>query len=202
MKKFLVLLSIALLMSCNRSNNYIADEIFTTTFSEDDVVEINSLIDYVDKLVTKETDHKDINAAYHAYFVKLKTNWHPRHLIVPIPCKEKFSFLEHIKKSTLDEFWRVDSGGYNTTRYYAPCPKSLIININGKYVDYLKEVGKSDSIYFDLQDNIVTMGDIPKGGVIRFLADNNSIDFGLIKNRLLAMVCIFSIEEPLEKIGE
>lgn len=202
MKIILILVSIALLTGFNKSNIYESDRIFITTFSKEELVEINSLIDHVDKLVIKETDNEDINTAYHLYFEKLKTNMDDGHYIIPFNSKDKFSFLEHIIENTFDEFWRVDTRNYDTTKYYAPCNEFLSINPNGKYVDYINEIGKSDSIFFDLNENILSMGDISRTGLIRFLANNSSIDFNLIKNRLLAVVCIFSIAEPTERIPD
>lgn len=201
MKIILILVSIALLTGFNKSNIYEPDRIFITTFSKEELVEINSLIDHVDKLVIKETDNEDINTAYHLYYEKLKTNMGDGHYIVPFNSKDKFSFLEHIKENTFDEFWRVDTRNYDTTKYYAQCNEFLSINPNGKYVDYINEIGKSDSVFFDFHENILSMGDISRTGLIRFLAINSSIDYNLIKNRLLAVVCIFSISEPIEKIA-
>ncbi|GAO31098.1 hypothetical protein JCM15548_13434 [Geofilum rubicundum JCM 15548] len=71
--------------------------------------------------------------------------------------------------------------------------------MNGKFVDYIGEVGKTDSMYYYLHDHVRAMGDISSGVVIQKLADGSGIDYHLIKNRLLAMVLIMAIAEPMEK---
>ncbi len=202
MKSFLIAVFIILLMACTKSPDYETDEIFTATFSDEDIVEINTLIAFVDSVVLSETDMEDINMAYASYLKKLVTAMHAGNDIVPINFKDKFSFLEQVKKSTLGEFWYNFTSYYDPKLYPEPYNRFLSINVYGKYVEYMGEVGKSDSIHYYVHDNIVGMGDISSSLVIEFMADSSNIDYHLIKNRLLSMVCIMGIAEPVEKSEE
>lgn len=101
----------------------------------------------------------------------------------------------------MEEFWYNFTSDYDSTRHAERNHRFLSININGKFVDYIGEVGQSDSMYYYLHDQIRAMGDISTGLVVQNLADGSDIDYHLIKNRLLAMVCIFSMAERLDSSG-
>ncbi|WP_162198254.1 hypothetical protein, partial [Geofilum rubicundum] len=118
---------------------------------------------------------------------------------VPINFKDKFLFLEEVEEGTLGEFWYNFTSDYDSTRHAERNHRFLTINMNGKFVDYIGEVGKTDSMYYYLHDHVRAMGDISSGVVIQKLADGSGIDYHLIKNRLLAMVLIMAIAEPMEK---
>jgi hypothetical protein len=185
-------------MACNKRPDYETDEIFTATFSEDDIVEINTLIAFVDSVVLSETDDEDINMAYASYLKKLVASMNGWDYIVPINFKDKFSFLEQVEKSTLGEFWYNFTSYYDPKLYPEPYNRFLNINVYGEYVEYMGEVGKSDSMHYYIHDNIMGMRDISSSLVIEFMADSSNIDYHLIKNRLLSMVCIMGIAEPME----
>jgi hypothetical protein len=107
-----------------------------------------------------------------------------------------------VKKSTLGEFWNNFTSDYDPKLYPEPHNRFLTINIYGKYVEYIGEVGKSDSMHYYFHDHIVAMGDIPWGIALHILANSPDIDYHLIKNRLMAMVLIMAIAEPVEKSEE
>ncbi|ASB47963.1 hypothetical protein [Alkalitalea saponilacus] len=119
--------------------------------------------------------------------------------IVPINSEEKFMFLEGINESTFNEFWYVKYPNNNKIHSKETSRTELLININGKYVDYIRKLEETDPLFQDLHEVIMSTGYVLSTSMIIFLAENESIDFNLIKNRLLAVVCIFLISEPIEK---
>jgi hypothetical protein len=199
MKSFLIPLFILLLMACSKRPAYETDEIFKATFSADDIVAINALIGFVDSVVMKETGSEDVHTAYALYFEKLNMCLHGGNYMVPINFKDKFSFLEEVEEGTLGEFWYNFTSDYDSTRHTERNHRFLTINMNGKFVDYIREVGQSDSMCYYLHDQIMAMGDISRSMVIQKLADGSGIGYHLMKNRLLAMVCIFSMAERADR---
>jgi hypothetical protein len=121
------------------------------------------------------------------------------HFIVPIDAEAKYLLFENIKESTLKEFWHVHSSKRDSTGCDLINKGRLSLNINGKFIDYIEKKGKTDTLFYDLHSIIITIGDIPITGTITFLAENNSVDFKKIEYRLLAVVCLLSMDEPVEK---
>ena len=200
-KKILFSFCFVLLLSCNERSDLKSDKAFVKTFNQEELDDIIFLIDYVDILVKEETGVEDINSAYRLYFNNLRARMFEGHFMVPIKSEAKFSFLENIEESTFNEFWYVDMAHIDTTRDTGTNSKKLRVNIYGKYLDYIRKVGESDDYFCDLHEFIMGSGDISRSGLIIYFANNKSVDYQLIKNRLLAVVCIFSINEPLKPLN-
>ena len=197
-KKILFAFCFVFLLSCNERSDLKTDKAFVSTFNQEELDDISYLIDCIDHLVKEETGVDDINSAYRLYFNNLRARMFEGHFMVPIKSEAKFLFLENIEESTFNEFWYVDMAHIDTTRDTGTNSKKLRVNINGKYLDYLRKVGESDVCFRDLHDSIISSGDISRSRLIIYFADNTNLNYRLIKNRLLAVVCIFSINEPLK----
>ncbi|PZX13412.1 hypothetical protein LX69_02668 [Breznakibacter xylanolyticus] len=178
-------------LGCTDHNTFKNDETLNEIFTPNEIHDISTLIDYTDDIVKSKTNQKDINHAYHVYFDILKDSMLANNYIIPISNKMKFNFLKSIDKNTIKEFWHIHhSKNINN--------EELILNRNGKFLNYIKEIGKSDSIFNDFYHFTIDMGDIYKAGLIIYFSNNDKINFNLAQNRILAMVCIFSISEEIK----
>ncbi len=186
-----------LLINFSTKYNLESDHIYLETFNDEEHRDLTLLIDFSDDLVQKKTQKNNINEAYHLYFDRLQAAMLQGYFIVPIDDKEKFHLLENVNGSTIDEIWHVDSLGGKRTDHRSKV--KLTLNINGKFIDYIEKTGNTDSIFYGIHDIFVAMGDIHRSGFINFLAEGNNIDFNKIRYRLLAVVCLLSINEPLER---
>ncbi|TCO04425.1 hypothetical protein [Natronoflexus pectinivorans] len=199
LKNILFITCFGLLVSFNMKYNLETDKILVETFNDEELNDIIKLIDYVDKLVKAETKSDDVKTAYPLYFEKLKINMFEGNYIVPINRETKCSIFERINENTFDEFWYLQCANMNKISSMETSRTELSININGKYVDYIRKIGEADPLFQDLYEFIMSTGHILSASMMIFLASNEGVDFNLIKNRLLAVVCIFSISEPIEK---
>ncbi|PHS50741.1 MAG: hypothetical protein COB01_11930 [Lutibacter sp.] len=72
---------------------------------------------------------------------------------------------ESISKSTFDKIWGFSkSWKYSDTTKY----KSIGISTVGKYVDYLKDVGKENNYIIEYTDNFLSIGDIDGLGLLGY----------------------------------
>jgi len=189
MKKVFFLSLMIFLLGCSNNINLKSDKVSVKIFDKKELIDIQNIIDFVDDIVKENTNQEEINKAYHLYFDTLKDSMFASNFIVPINRDKKLKFLESINEKTVEEFWLTD---YSQNRF-------LILNRNGKFMEYLKNIAETDTVYYHFYDNFYAMGDITTSQLIIHFSNNNDIDFNEVKNRLLAAICLFTISEPVVK---
>lgn len=202
MKNYIAFFCVAFLLfmiwmtSCSQPDPLESDNSLTLFFSKQQIEDIGLMIKYADIIVTKKTKESDINLAYHAYFDYLKRCMFEGEYVVPLKNAKSFLFFDEISESTYGVFWHLaESFSFDSTS----CDENPIIslNINGAYVKYLEKLGVTDSFFYYLHDNISFAGDLSRSQLILRLSNDDTIDFRTNPYRILAMVCVFSIYEPL-----
>ncbi len=191
---------LALLQSCAPTSNHIVpDEIAKEIFSPAELKGIEEMITYVDRQVSEITNTTDINESYHTYFDELES------FVFPAFIKDttKFKFLETIDEEAFSTIWRIDDHKTmvktkDTVLTDLQGFKSLELNHQGKYLNYLKEIGKTDKWYAAQYEIIEIAGDISPATVAWFREHHQEFDFTLFKDRLWATVFLLRMGDPLE----
>ncbi len=178
-----------------------AKEIFTSK----ELKGIKEMIKFVDRAVSQSVDTTDINQAYHIYFDTLGS-FAEKGIMFPSLLKDsiKFKYLESIDKTAFDAIWQMDD--YVRILKYRDITltdlhgfKTLFLNYEGKYLKYLKEIGKSDSHYAEIYNGIEIAGDIPPSIFGWFILSHQEFDFTLFKDRLWATVFLLRLGDPFEE---
>jgi hypothetical protein len=196
-----VLTVLAFFHSCAPTRNHIVpDEIAKEIFSPDELKGIEKMITYVDRQVSEITNETDINESYHTYFNELSFD------VFPALVKDtaKFKFLETIDEEAFSTIWRMDDHKRmvktkDTVLTDLHGFKSLELNYNGKYLNYLKEIGKTDKRYAEIYESIEIAGDLSPSAVAWFRDHHQELDFTLFKDRLWATVLLLRMGDPLDE---
>jgi hypothetical protein len=158
------------------------------------------MITYVDRQVSEITNETDINKSYHTYFNELSFD------VFPALVKDtaKFKFLETIDEEAFSTIWRMDDHKRmvktkDTVLTDLHGFKSLELNYNGKYLNYLKEIGKTDKRYAEIYESIEIAGDLSPSAVAWFRDHHQELDFTLFKDRLWATVLLLRMGDPLDE---
>jgi hypothetical protein len=209
MKRLTILIFAAftVFQSCTQTDNLIKpDEIAKEVFSPAELDGIIKLIQFVDSVVCDKANTTDVNQAYHTYFESMETyieseDKFPDYGLVKDSVK--FNFLERMDKAAIDAIWRIDNKKkvirYKDTFLTDVRMKSLEINLSGNYLDYIEEIGKSDSVYYHFHESIMVAGDIAPSIVLWFNGVHENFDFNIFKNRLWATVFLLRMGDPLDE---
>lgn len=162
------------------------------------------MIKLVDSKVAANENVTDINQAYHVYFEKLNASAATGKMPLALFCDSvKFSLPETLGNEAFSAIWEIsESAKTDSASMDIPVAKILMLNLQGKYMRYLKETGKSDSLYSGIVGGIESSGDISPSVISWFLAQHKAFDFTLFKNRLWATVFILRMSEPAEERTE
>ncbi len=181
--------------------DFAAKEIFTSK----ELKGIKEMIKFVDGVVSDSTNVADINQAYHLYLENYKS-YVDAGTFFPALLKDsiKFKYLENMDKDTSEAIWRIDDS-VKKIRFKTLALddvkgiKTLELNYFGKYLKYLKEIGKTDSQYADFHKMIEISGDIPVSLATWFPTHHQEFDFTLFKDRLWATVFLLRLGDPFEE---
>ncbi|NKI25248.1 hypothetical protein HCG49_01570 [Arenibacter sp. 6A1] len=177
-----------------------SDGLISKTFSEKEIQGLESMVRYVDNLVTKGKNQPDINNAYHLFFEKIAQSTEYN---VPIKETEKYQFLKNLDSVQFSVVWRfvtdINMLSIRDTVYrnLDNFPQ-LVIKPFSIYMDYLEEVGKEDSYFNVLQKNFEAAGGFSAGDAYWFPRNHSAFDFTVPKNRLWAVIFILRMEETYE----
>lgn len=204
-----ILAVLVILQSCTPTNRkLVADETAKKIFNTTELKGIEKTINFVDSIILDNTNAADINQSYHAYFDKLKP-YILEGKFYPSLVKDsiKFKFLETLNEEAFAAIWRIDDN-IRKVRYKDTILtdlhgfKWLELNSQGKYLIYLKEIGKSDNWYAGLYKSIEIAGDISPSFSTWFPMHHQEFDFTLFKNRLWAAVLLLRMGEPFDESVE
>lgn len=192
---------LALFQSCTPTKNHIVpDEVAKEIFSPAELKGIEEMIAYVDRQVSEVTKKTDINESYHSYFNGLES------AVFPALVKDtaKFKFLGTIDEEAFSTIWRMDDHTEmvktkDTVLTDLHGYQLLELNYNGKYLNYLKEIGKTDKHYADIYKSIEIAGDLSPSAFAWFREHHQELDFTRFKDRLWATVILLRIGDPLEE---
>lgn len=208
MKNLLIsIYAVLISMQCfaQDSENLITDETAKTIFTSTELKGIEEMIKFVDDAVSDGVEATDINQAYHAFFDKL-ASYLVKGDFLPSLFKDsiKFKYLETIDNTAFDAIWRMDNY-VRMIRYRDTILtdvhgfKTLQVNLDGKYLKYLKETGKTDSFYEGLYNSFEIAGDMPASTYTWFPMHHQEFDFSLFKDRLWATVFLLWMGDPIEE---
>ena len=204
--KFTLLLIIGLIFfSCQSKFDLKSDKHLTEIFSNNELVEIEKMINFVDNRVVELTGSKDINEAYHQLFDKInKAMQDSLSFLVPFEEEEKYKFLQSLDTTVFSEFWymgnHIRKAVYKDSIYQdLDNYRYLDLRHSGRYSDYLDKIGESDAYYQSVKQTLDFAIGLAPSIVASFLKTHNEFDFTIPKNRLWASVFILAIEEPHDK---
>lgn len=208
MKDFKIVITLVIattFFSCENDKHdridFRADKDLCQIFNADEIESMASIINFVDSAVVSITKNNSKAEAYHDFFKIYGESLQKGKRIVPFIEIEKYNFLESLDEGTFNAIWRfdtqIDRVKYKDTILtnvdYITC---LTMNPQGRYMEYIKQIGKRDKRYKDLHDIIYAMGDISTSTGLWTIHDE--FDFGKVENRIFAAIYILKIEDTYE----
>ncbi len=200
MNRFIVSLSFLMITSqlfCQNRVDITSDTSLNKVFNQTEIRGLESMIQYVDDMVLNRENITDVNEAYHQYFEEIAQT---REYIVPFEENEKYKFLEGLDSLQFSSIWRfsydvkfINTGDtiYRNLKNF----KMLEIKPFSKYMDYLKDIGRNDVYFKNLQQEFDGAGNMMLNTSEWFPKNHMNFDFTIPKNRLWAAIYLLRREE-------
>ena len=177
------------------------DKLLNKYFNKTELIDFNLMINFVDSIVFKLTNEKEIDLAYHQYFDTLNQRLDCCEL--GIDQNEKYRFLFKLNSDLIEKIWRLESSTKevrtkDTILYDLIDFPYIELNAMGNYLKYLQDLGKEDPFFKELSEIITVTGDMPPSVIAGFLHDNKKFDFSKMEYRLWGVIFILTLERSVE----
>jgi hypothetical protein len=185
---------------CQENLDLGSDGLIFKAFSENEIRGLESMVRYVDNMVTTAENKANINSAYHLFFEKIAQSTEYN---APFEETKKYQFLKSLDSVQFSAVWKFETDIQMLTvrdtvyRNLNNFP-TLDIKPFSKYMDYLEEVGKEDAYFNGIQKNFDAVGGFSAGDANWFPRNHSAFDFTIPKNRLWAAIFILGMEETYE----
>lgn len=185
---------------CQEKLDLRSDVLISKTFSEKEIEGLESMVQYVDNMVTNGKNEPNINNAYHMLFEKIAQSTRYN---VPFKETEKYQFLKGLDSVQFSAVWRfetdLDMLSIRDTVYRnLDTFPQLVIKPFSIYMDYLEEVGKENSYFKGIQKNFENVGGFSAADAAWFLRNHSVFDFTIPENRLWGAIYVLGMEETYD----
>ncbi len=174
-------------------------------FSNEEIVSLESIITFFDKIIMEKTQLPKVNDAYCSYFetINKKESFDEFEKLIHIENKESYrNLITQLKeKGMYKKIW-IDAYKYksfvrkDTLKTYRRYKWE-----NGKYMNFLRLVGEKDTFIKDYRESIIACGDICLTDIVSFMKFYKRFDFNKEIDRLMYAVHYLTLlsEEKYKK---
>jgi hypothetical protein len=189
---FVFIIACHLLVSCSvHKESTLQSE---SVYNKNELKSISKLLTSFDEYVIKISEEKKVDSAYHLFFENMR---YPSS-VEDFKTKSKMGFPSHKsliadagESKAFDIIWEYS---YNRDIYtFDTISTDFTLNLDGKYLIYLKRFGKFNEIINEYQLAVEASGEIPPSIAYSFFHLHNKFDFNKPYNRFIWMVHFISI---------
>jgi len=155
---------------CQETLNLGRDGVISGTFSEREIEGLESMVRYVENMVTNGKTGQDIDMAYHQFFERIAKSTEYN---APFDETEKYRFLKSLDSVQSSAVWRFDTYINMLTvrdtvyRNLDNFPQ-LDIKPFSKYMDHVEEVGKENPYFRGLRSTFKAVDGFSAGDAAWF----------------------------------
>lgn len=201
MKKFMIISILTLCLACQKRtlsthDAMKSDPIISEIFTEQEVKDLTVLVDFFEDNMCKEANQgnkESLKVCYENFNAKNKKSDQDGYHLKFIDIEEQRNLYKQLDSATVSQIWR------NVICY----PDTLTLKENltirawdGKYYEFVKTVGKKDSIFEEYAISMSTANDLSPGNHASFLFDQYDVED--IKVRFLYTIHFLTLNESLD----
>lgn len=165
-------------------------------FNKEEISSLELIVNFFDSFILENTEKaQDINQSYYQYFETIKNSESIEDLSVHIGIANSNITKSLIKKlkdrKIFYEIWKYSYGYDFETK--DTLSVRLKINQQGKYVQLLKLLGKSNNYFLDYNKDLQSCGTICPGNIAQFMKYFREVDFHREVYRLVYAVHYITI---------
>ncbi len=177
-------------------------------FSDDQIPVLESIISFVDSIVVK---NNNIRTSYIQFFNSLDSSYSFYHMtsmsednvfVFSLNQDQKDRFLFSLPSDVFNKIWTVQIPRLVTTRdttlFFPENFWSFSLNNNSDYVKFLKALGRKDSYYKDISNEIETCGGLCSTIAAGMFTKINDFNFDDFADRLWIAIFLITLEDPTE----
>lgn len=169
-----------------------------SVFNKIEIQDLALILDFFDNGVckTENIDKSNISDCYQSFFERMAESEKTGIIEFRISFNEQKLIYKKISQSTFNEIWTF---GKSWKRESSQKFKYLSYNLNGKYAEYLEELGNENKIIKNYIDTLLAAGDISPIMFANVLMGYKNYDITDIRIRLMIAIHYMTLNDQEER---
>ena len=205
MRKFYFYITILIILTgCSPSNTVKEMEssrTITDIFDKAEIKDLAVIVDFFNGQIgaTKKNEKTTITQCYQRFFEWMKECEVTGLIDVRIPYREQQKMYSQLSDSTFNQLWRIDHRWFRSVRNEADTIETKEFVYIGKYLKFLEEYGKENSVVERCYNNLVQLGDyipVPCMGLI--MSEYEQLDVKDVRTQLFIAMHFLTLNDGAE----
>jgi hypothetical protein len=169
-----------------------------TVFNDIEIQDLETILEFFDSKIceTENIDESNISDCYQSFFERMAQYEKTGIIEFRIPFEDQENIYEIINQTTFNEIWTF---GKSWKRESDQAFKYLSYNLNGKYVEYLEELGNENKIIKNYIETLYGAGDISPIMFANVLMGYKNYDITDIQIRLMIAIHYMTLNDQEER---
>ena len=200
MRKLPLILTMIVAISCSsqRQDSLSNDSTVKMVFDSSEINDLLKIQDFFDKSIglTDKNKDEDVLKVYADFFNTNSEIEKVADLELPINFNDQKDLYNQIDKKTFENIWSI---GWSRKMDSNDTLKNVELNRHGKYVEFLKTLGKQDSIIDKYCTGLEVAGDISPAMVADLVKNYNNYNIKDPKIRLMIAIHYLTLNDKFER---
>ena len=200
MRKLPLILTMIVAISCSsqRQDSLLNDSTIKMVFDSSEINDLLKIQDFFDKSIglTDKNKDEDVLKVYADFFNTNSEIEKVADLELPINFNDQKDLYNQIDKKTFENIWSI---GWSRKMDSNDTLKNVELNRHGKYVEFLKTLGKQDSIIDKYCTGLEVAGDISPAMVADLVKNYNNYNIKDPKIRLMIAIHYLTLNDKFER---
>ncbi len=199
MKHIYLLIFIFTLISCSGKKNKLADsQTFLNTFNSNEIEDLQLLFNFFIENICSSKEKENLDACYDNFFKNMEKGFDTGNMELTWDFENQKRIYHQFSDSTFNEIWSYGKS-WNNRNYPKDTFRTVNINLNGKYFDFLKRVGKKDTIIRTYYETLEASGDLPPSLVAGLIKNYNSYNVEDVRVKFIIAIHYLTLNDQYKR---
>lgn len=185
-----------LLIGCKPVHQQGLDSIQTITkvFDESEIKDLEKILHFFNKQIckTENIENTDVNECYQRFFKRMKEQEKTGEFETEISFQEQENMYKQISESTFNQIWVFAESCHPDS---PESLKEIVFNNNGKYLKYLKELGRKNDLIKNYYESYNSVGDISPTMIGSVLMEYEEYNISDVRIQLLIAIHYLTLND-------
>ncbi len=198
MKHLLLFLFIFGLTHCAIGQNRLADnKTIKKTFSETEIQDLQLIFNFFNESICLNLEPLALTSCYKDFFKKME-NWEQTgNFELNISFNKQLKMYSQISESTFQEIWTFGKSIYRESPQ--DTFRTVSINLNGKYLIFLKKTGRKDEVINQYYESIFAAGDLTPSLITGLLVNHRYYNIEDIRIKLIVAIHYLTLNDQFNR---
>ncbi len=200
MKNLLLISTMIIALSCTnqRKNDLLNDETIKESFNTTEINDLTKIQSYFDKSIglTENENQENLEKVYTDFFLQNSNIEKVSDFKLSINFNDQKKLYNQLDKKTFDNIWEIS---WSTKWNSNDTLKHIQLNRHGKYTEFLKTVGKQDSVINNYYNSLEIAGDISPSMFADLIKNYKNYNVNDPKIRLIIAIHYLTLNDQFER---